>query len=68
MTETTTCAECGEVVIDALVEPEARPARFNARASKLFRIVQVTKSANGSIAVPTEVHDLHSSTCKAVQR
>ncbi len=64
--ETEACPECAELTIVALAEPDARPVRFNARALRGWRIVEVTKSH--SAALPTDVHEPHSLTCKAVNR
>jgi len=64
--ETEVCPDCGEATILALAEPDARPLRFNARPIRGWRLLQVTESHGA--AVPTEVHEIHSATCKAVNR
>lgn len=60
------CTECGEATIVALTEPDGRPVRFNARALKGWRLVRVTPSH--AVGMPTDVHEPHSLTCKAVNR
>jgi hypothetical protein len=62
--ETEICSECGQVVLTALAEPDARPMRFDATALTRWRIVYVTKSEKNAIAVPTPVHEQHSLTCQ----
>lgn len=62
------CPECKEPTIVALAEPEAKPMRLNARATKAWRVVNITAGPNGNVAMPIEVHEPHSLTCKAVNR
>ncbi len=62
------CPECDDSTIVALTEPEAKPVRFNARATRCWRIVNITNGPNGNVATPIDVHEPHSLTCKAVNR
>ena len=62
--ETEVCPECGQVVISALAEPDARPMKFDALAQTRWRLVFVTKSEKNAIALPTPVHEQHNLTCQ----
>lgn len=63
---TETCAECGQIVIVVLAEPDERPARFNPTPRRMWQIIKVTESH--SYAVAKEVHEIHMATCKAINR
>jgi len=64
--KTEPCPECREMTIVTLAEPEGRPIRLNVGALRFFRLVPV--SASNAFAVPTDVHESHVATCKAINR
>ncbi len=58
------CEGCNMPVLVILSEPEGKPIRLDTQPRRMLRIVQVT--ALHSVAVPTEVHEIHVATCKAI--
>jgi hypothetical protein len=58
------CDHCSLPVLVILSEPEGKPIRLDPQVRRMMRIVAVT--ALHSVAVPTEVHELHAITCKAI--
>ncbi len=64
MPKTEICDACGLPVLVILSEPDGKPIRLDPQPRRMLRIVQVT--AMHSVAVPTEAHDVHVATCKAI--
>lgn len=62
--QTETCPDCGQVVVVALVEPDARPMRFDTTAQTRFRLVNITEQH--AVAMPTPVHEQHVLTCHKI--
>jgi len=61
-----TCEKCKQVVLVMMVEPEERFTEFDPTPMRRYRILEVTPSHK--IAVATDVIELHSVTCKSINR
>ncbi len=60
----TTCEHCKTPLIEIISEPEGKILRFDSARRVAWRMVEVT--GTHTVAVPTEVYDLHVLTCKAI--
>jgi hypothetical protein len=60
------CPECREATLTVLVEPEARPMRFNAQPKRMWRMAEISPSHK--VAVAVDAYELHTATCRTINR